>query len=521
MRSLRVLSLLAILFSLVVTSQADIDGPTPLAWRWASGGGIPTGRPVLDNGVVYITLGTHLFALHADTGNEAWKFPTTEDVAGTLQYSPVISGTTLVIPTQSWVYGLDTKTGHEKWHYRVMDPRQGLGTQPVLAGNSVLFQLSGGPEGDFILALNVADGKPSWVEPLHVFDNLKGDLASNGSMFYFFTQADDLWMGDVNDPRKAHKVEHFDSVSSSVSPVVYGDVLYINSSTYVTALNAFNGQMRWERNTEQDLAFGPAASAEGVAAISRDGVLTVMDPNGHIKSMRNPTTKTSSPMQVDLGSGPAVRPTAAGKYFVAPTIDGALNLIDAESGALAWSYRIPPMTEITPEKAVEFATAAANGLNVTAIGPAIENGDTLLVLCSDGSLLCFDKKHGVDLTGPNISMLTPGEGAQVNGDNLQVAFFVNDTGSGVNPNTVKVLLNGQPFAADYVPTGLIYSEFTQYAANKPLPDGRAQFEVTATDWMGNATTKEFTLSVDNSLLPLAPVGPLKPKGGKGLLGTPP
>ena len=64
--------------------------------------------------------------------------------------------------------------------------------------------------------------------------------------------------------------------------------------------------------------------------------------------------------------------------------------------------------------------------------------------------------------------------------------------------------------------GKILCEFSLYGKNKPLPDGRADFAVSVSDWMGNVTTEHFSLTIDNSLPSIsAPKFEQGGRGGKG------
>ena len=520
MHRFRLLGLFSLFVTMIGACQADIDGPTPLAWRWASGDVLPSGKPVVHDGVIYLAVGARVFALHGDTGNQLWKYPTTESVEGFFRYSPVISGDTLVESTLRFAYGIDLKTGKEKWRYRLTDPEMNFAVQPVGTPSCVVFQMS----GEYLFALNSKDGKPTWLEPVHVFDHLKGDMATLEENVYYFTETNEMWVVDTRNPSKAKKLQTFDNLSSSATPVVYGDVVYVNSSSYVTAINAFSGTMKWERNTEQDLVYGPAVSPLGIASVSRDGILSVMELTGQMKSMKSSITGHMTSMQMDLQSGPAASPTAAGNFFVIPTIDGSIVMIDAKTGALIWRYIIPPMTELEPQKVLQNTVhppVDRTGANVAAAGPAISFGNTLLLLCSDASLLCFDKATGVDMTGPEISMVYPNEGAEVNGENLAVAFVIHDTGTGVDPRSVSVFLNGKPVDNQYVPTGLDVAQFDRNEPkNKNLDEGRMEFEVKAKDWLGNSSDKKFSLLINNLLLPLA-APKVAPEGGKGAGRFPP
>ncbi|HTQ08761.1 MAG TPA: hypothetical protein VMI31_01695, partial [Fimbriimonadaceae bacterium] len=57
---------------------------------------------------------------------------------------------------------------------------------------------------------------------------------------------------------------------------------------------------------------------------------------------------------------------------------------------------------------------------------------------------------------------------------------------------------------------------SQASKNQPLSNGRKVFAVTATDWLGNTVTKEFVLTVDNTLpVTVTPPSDKNKPGGPG------
>jgi hypothetical protein len=152
---------------------------------------------------------------------------------------------------------------------------------------------------------------------------------------------------------------------------------------------------------------------------------------------------------------------------------------------------------------------------VAAAGPVVVEGDTLVVLTDDGSILAFDKNLGVDLTPPDISMAFPNAGDQVSGRAPMVlVFLVNDAGSGVNYDGIKVTINGTPYVHEVDREGRVLVRILSSAGpNFPLADGRARLTVAAGDWMENNTAANFVLTIDNTLPPLG--SPKPPEGTTG------
>jgi outer membrane protein assembly factor BamB len=511
----RLLALAPAVLGVASAALADFDGPTPLAWRWAQSSPVaPSGQPLISGDVLYISVGDKVYALDKTTGNQKWKFPTIETVDGYFHSSPVFADGVVVVNTERTVYGIDPTTGHQKWYYKLEDPEKTISGQPVSADKYAVFKIG----EEQLLALNGADGKPSWPNPQPVADRLKGNLAGFNSSVYFFTQTNVLYSMDVAAPKNVKKIITLQTVSEDATPTVHSDLLYINSSSYVAALNAYSGGARWQLDTGQDLVYGPAVSSDAVASVSRDGLVTILDLKGKVKIIRDEAKKTSRPMRIDLGSGPVAAPTNSGAYFVIPTANGVINLVNGDTGEITWRYVVRPMSASQAPAQGQRGTNRPDAAlyTVAAAGAASFAGDTMLILADDGSLLAFDKNLGVDATGPEIKMGFPAEGSQVNGQNLQLVFRISDEASGVNESSIKVSVGGQPMDFEYTADGLATVTISPYSKNKVLADGRAPIEVDATDWMGNVTSRKFVLLIDNTLAPIgAPVQPTNPKGGRG------
>lgn len=580
MRNMRLLALLPLFLLIFTKAFADFDGPAPLAWRWAQPAFkiAPTGSPIVVDDTIYFSGVTHVYALNRDTGNEKWKFPTTEDIQGYFRVSPVMIDGVLVVTTDTIVYGLDPETGVQKWYYKLLDPEKMISGQPVSTGKFVVFALN----AEWLMKLSASDGKPAWEAPVHVYDRIRGQMTAYGDVLYYFSQSNALCSMNVSTPSKMKTLNTFSTLSEDVTPILRGDILYINTGTYLSAFSAASGAFRWQVDTGEDLVYGPAASSEGEAVISRDGILTLVDQAGHMRRMKAADGKHMIPMKINLESGAATRPTPADNLYVVPTLNGVINLVDPSNGAIVWQYAVHPMSA---EEAARLARNAnvrnqngigggrggaggiggggigggggggfgggglgggglsggGNGNNpnnannpnnpngtsnlerpdpasytIPAAGPAVVSGDTLLMLGDDGSLLAFDKTTGVDVTGPDIRMVTPAPGAEVSSQDLGVAFRITDDASGVNEKTISVTLDGKALDDEFTADGLDTVRFSLNGKNKLLSDGRVTFKVTASDWLGNTTSIEYSLTIDNSLPPLnqPPVRQQNP-GGRG------
>jgi hypothetical protein len=320
--------------------------------------------------------------------------------------------------------------------------------------------------------------------------------------------------------KKPDWTANFTTLDYTAQPTVVGDLIVINSGQFLTGVRSATGRGAWQIPLGYSSRVGPAVSGSGIFVVDENGKGTYYDMNGRIASRNT----------VDLGSFPLARPAVAGKLFVVPTTNGALNLVDPMSGQVVWSYLIRPLGVFYRESSSGTGGGGGQKLGgggggaqdnppdriwtVQAAGTPVVSGDTLLVLARDGSLLAFDKNSGVDLTPPAVSMSWPRPGDQVNGESLEVLFKIEDEASGINDATLKVTVDGAPLDVQFGREGVASARFSLASKNKPLANGRKVFHVSVSDWMGNKAEQDFVLTVDNALpKTVRPVTPNNPGGG--------
>lgn len=510
MLSPRRIALVSVALGASVFSSAQLDGPVPLAWRWSGSTTVsPSGVPAFMGDNVYVGVGGRVYALDRNLGNKKWQWPLIEPITGNFTSSPVLSNNLLLAAgSNKTLYGIDATTGEQKWMYNAPGAIVGA---PVVSGNFIAMNI----DGNSIMAIGM-DGKPVFENPERIFDGIMGDLVANGTSVIYTNARYQVFNLNLA-TRQSNRVATLQSLGGYYKPMLSGTTLFLSSGSYLLAMNP-NGGLKWQRDLGETAYFSPAVSAEGIAAVTESGKVFLFDGNGTAR--RN---SKGAPMIVDIASRPVAPPSAVGKMFAVPTVNGAVNLIDPVKGEVVWSYVIRPLTAGLKVTGSSGAATDPNTLvAIPAAGAAVLNGNTMYVLAADGSLLAFDKELGVDLTGPDISMLWPQQGIQTGTASdrgpLEVFFRVSDEATGVNPKTVSVKLDGKDMQWEMYRDGTIAMKIGLNEKNKPLPDGRATFEVSASDWMGNRSTTKFSITVDNTLATVGRPANTNPQGGGGVGG---
>jgi len=478
-----------------VVSHAQFTGPAPLAWRWAQPTTVaPGGAPAVADDVLYVAVGSRIYAIERESGNQLWRFPAADPLDGNFRSGLLLYNDTIIASADNKLfYAVDAKTGKSLWQY--VSPTNLIGS-PVLVGQTIAFALS----DNSINAISATDGKPIWTNPQRIFDGLTGGLSVYGGNILLTTQNFEVWSMNIATQKINFKTQ-FALLGPDVRPAVLGDVFYVNTGDFLSAVSALNGRQRWQVNTREPLVRNPAVSGAGVVTMSRDGRMLAYDLNGR--------SLLKAPIALD--AIPVADPVLLGDLAAVPLSNGSLQLVNLKTGKVIWNYIVRPI--------VPRPTGSANDPTirnyVLASGAPIVLGKTLYLLAQDGSLLAFDSQIGVDLTPPTVRMAFPNPGDQVSGQPpLQFIFVVTDEASGINPETMRVSIDGVAMKHEFTRDGFLSVRIQTEGDNKPLTDGRKVIEVVATDWLGNVKTQQFSVTVDNTL-PKSNPRPTNPPGGPG------
>lgn len=505
----RILSVGLIVSAFVGAANAEFDGPAPLAWRWVQPtSNSPVGSPTVQDGVVYAAVGTRMYALDKESGNQRWKFPLVDPIEGYFKSKVILTdGMAIAAASNKTIYAVDAKTGETKWTY--VAPGN-IYREPVLVSKYIVF----GMTDNTLMAINLTDGQQAWEQPVRVFDGFMGKLAGYQNNVYYFTNNYQMVCFSVTTKREVWK-QRFSQLSPDAEAINLSDNLYVNSGTYVIGLNATSGRKVYEANSNAQLAFAPAANGESTLGVDQDGKVFLFGANGRRLVQKN----------IELGSQPATSPSVIGKFYAVTTRNGAMSLIDSKTGDIVWSYLVRPIGDSSASTPPPGGPGGPGGpgapggfgggrggatqatparvLALPAAGPPVLDGDTLLLMAMDGSVLAFDKNHGVDLTSPSVKMTWPNPGDLVSGQPpLELIFKIEDEASGINTSTLKITIDGQEMEYEFGRDGIANVRFSSLGKNKPLNNGRKTITVTVSDWLGNQTRADFALIIDNTLRPI-------------------
>jgi outer membrane protein assembly factor BamB len=296
-----------------------------LAWRRSlvtAGDVAPLeeGGVAVDHGSGLVVCGTRDGWLHAlrPDGTLAWEFL----AGGAFPAPPAIDGGTVYAGSSDGrVYALALADGKLRWSY---DAKEEMGTRPTVSGGAVyVMSLQ-----DTLFALDAATGEWKWIHR-----------------------------------REARGIDRGFTIRGAAQALIRGDTVYgAYSDGYVAALDASNGQVRWERVVappgeytdidglwlEGDRLYAAAYSGALVALDATSGlpVWTFRAPNltrvvvgkGLVVAEGASQLLALSPgtgqpvWTVPLKGAPGAVPTFAGRWLLVPAQDGGLHFTEPATG---------------------------------------------------------------------------------------------------------------------------------------------------------------------------------------------
>lgn len=278
------------------------------------------GGVAVDPATGLVVCGTRDGWLHAfrRDGTLAWEF----QAGSAFPAVPTIDGETVYAGSgDGRVYALAAADGKLRWSY---DANQEMGTRPAVAGG-VVYVMS---LQDTLVALDAATGAWKWIHR-----------------------------------REARGIDRGFTIRGAAAALVRDGVVYgAYSDGFVAALDASNGQVRWER---QVAPAGDYTDVDGLwlegnrlYAAAYSGALLALDPatGGTLWSFRAPllsrvitagglviavgatqlhglSPATGEPVwTVPLQGAASASPITAGKWLLVPAQDGGLRFVEPASG---------------------------------------------------------------------------------------------------------------------------------------------------------------------------------------------
>jgi len=469
--------------------------------------------PAVSGDTVYFASGDRMYALDVETGALKWRFPQDQPLGTRIRTTPAIMDNMLYFGADDGkLYALNTSTGKGTW---LFDTRTSVGSTPTVADGIVYF----GSADGHIFAIDTRTGAevPSWKGGFTAQDEISGAPVVANGIVYAISLDQVLHAIGAATGKERFNVRLGGTVLRQ-RPVVYDSYVYACAGAKISCFMARNLAPRWNLILPNDIAVTPAVSNDGLFVITADNTIYSFDPRTGRVLWKNPPK-----LQYDVLAAPTI---SGGTLFVG-TVLGGIYAINARTGEVEWLYQTQPST-ISDDAIAKWTNVAAS--------PVVADGK-LFVLSDDGSLAAFDSTD-TDTAPPDITIVEPKMGVVINGvPPIHFEARIIDEGSGVNPASVRLMLDGEGVARrpegpeheddpgyyyDLRTATLTYDtpEPRTAALIRPLPDGRHTVSVVATDWTGNTITKTWSFMIDNSVAKLQRRKPQNDQSGMGMSGGP-
>ncbi len=452
------------------TNEA-IKLPLSIAWEYGAGR-FPgnTSSPICIKDTVYFASGDRVYAVNAKTGSLRWRYPAEQQLNASVKGSPLYyEGKIYFGASDGNLYALNASDGKYLWAFKTGGAIRGS----AIVANGVLYV---GSDDNALYAIDPDSGESKWAGGFRTQDDIAMTPCVAGGLVIIASQDSNVYAANeaTGKIRWVYRVP----AAIKIPPVVLGDFVFLGAGNAITCLSLRSGQQRWSIPLPADPSAAPAAA---------NNVIYVPCKNRKIYAV-SIAGKLAWPKPIDLDCDTSCPPTVANNLLFVACERGTVSAYSVETGDLKWKIGLMPSLTIPN---LQYTNASAS--------PIISNG-ALYVLTDDGTLRCF-RNDAPDSSGPEIYNLTPRRGIAMSGaPPILFSATIFDTTTGVDPNSIKLTLDGEvrEHRFDPVKWQVIY-ETPVTQPLRPLPDGRHEVMLSVSDWKGNSTTEKWSFVVDNSL----------------------
>ncbi len=425
-------------------------------WRTSLDYSAMFSSPTVDRGKVIVGSRQKLFCLDADDGHVIWK----RAMGGVVAGSPAIHGGRAYVGTKAgYVYAVGLAKGDIIWRYPHTEPAdpQPVLSSPIIMGDRLVVRMG----KTTVTSLNISDGSPVWDYAL------------------------------AEPPEKKEKKKTAGAGEMGPGSIMPGGV------------EGMPGGAEGMPGAEM-MGPGAMAPAEGMmGGVPSAGAETGHRRRGSSGRRRGGRRGTGVGTEVDMGGG------------VGGVGRGGRRAQDVERTELKFEDNFASSVACV-EGALyvlgdDGALYAMMSSAVDAAPPVVKQ--PLLDVPSKG-----DKRlvFPLDILHEGDPDDRYAEDVKIPGSpTIYLSVLLRDEGTGVNPDSIVVSLNGT--VVDHVyqqAKGLLWGiHEPKRGTSRNLKDGLQKFEIKASDWKGQQAISRFAFTVDNSLPPPEPPKAAQPAAG--------
>jgi len=466
-------------------------------WRYPTGGPVDC-SPVIAYGVCYFgSDDNRVVALDLATRTPVWQFETNGDVKA----SPLVYRDVVVIGSQDRrIYCLNAQ-GRPIWSQTV--DRAAFFASPVGERTKVIYA-----SGRELEARDIYTGRRVWARPFRAADLIVGSPCVQGRRVFIGTKAGAVYAIDANRGGALWRWPLEGAVDSiTSSPVIVDNMIVFKAGTRDLIALSLDGQrVVWRyvmpKVEEKVAAPQPGVVPGGPVAFPGEvpggpGEVPPVDPGMVAPPVEIPGPEVGPGVEPGTTTTPDTQREYKFEDNTDPSVavvDGALFTIGEDNVVYGFGSTTPDNTPPTMrEPLLEVPGAQRTRVQFT---PAMAGEDD------------FADRYANEIEIPG----TPP---------IFLSLLLDDEGSGVNPDSVKVSVNGETADFSYdANEGLLWYIYDPRGAASNLPNGAKRIVLEATDWHGNRAAQVVSFKVNNRLKPPAPPRPVQPvfEGAPGMPG---
>lgn len=454
------------------STYEDLTLPLSLAWMYATEASPSNGtQPVVSGNTVVFATSTRVYALDTITGSQKWVYPSDQQLPGSIKGSLAVFQDRLYFgATDGDLYQLSLADGRLLGVYPTQGP---IVSSPVIAEGRLYI----GSGDNSLHCVDPISLEPFWLGGFRTRDDVSTIPAVGGGLLFFASRDTFVYAASAQ-TGKLFWSFRIPVPVLNLHLVVGSDTVYMAAGSQLYAMSARGGVQRWLLRFPAEIVAPPALADQTLYVTLRNAKMYAITTQGKVKWEQPADTVYSARCEA----------TVAGGSVVVTGDKGVVSAFDTETGTLRWRYVIPPAVENNKTR-----------FNHVSAPPVWANG-ALYVIPDDGTLRAF-RPESPDGRAADVYSLTPSPGMQVSGSPpLKMSCKIVDEGSGIDPESIKLLLDGNEVEHTYEPdTGTIKYSTPATGTQTPLVDGRHVLTVQALDWRGNLLDYSWSFVVDNSL----------------------
>ncbi len=442
-------------------------------WRYPTGGPVDC-SPVIAYGVCYFgSDANRLIALDLETRQPIWQFET----AGDIKASPLVYRDVVVVACQERrIYSLNAQ-GRPIWSQAL--ERRACFAAPVGERTKVIYS-----SGRQLEARDIYTGRVVWARPFRAADLIVGSPCVRGRRVYIGTMAGALYCIDANRGAAIWRWPAQGVVDPiTTSPVIVNDMIVFKAGERdLIALSLDGPRVLWQYTLPQAEEKGTTPLGVGGGMIPADeGFMGIAPGEGPVMPGgeqpggpgRTPQQRQERSYEFEANIAPSVA-----------VVDNAVYTIGEDNVIYGFETEAP---DNVPPRIAEplLEVPGARRMRVQFV-PALADEDD------------FPEHYADEIAIPG----TPP---------VFLSLVLTDEGSGVDPDSVRVTVNGEVADHSYDQReGLIWYIYDPRGAAANLANGIKRVLFEAMDWHGNRVAQAVSFTSDNRLGPPEPPQPERP-----------